>query len=402
MDSARKASGLGIGGKLLLQSRMDSFRLRTVATDTELEAQITPSATDHDHKLPQKENGELLNMISLVAGTTVGAGILALPQVASEPGFIPSTVGLLGSWVFMATTGLLIAEVCCNLVKKDKDNANIGILSMVGKTLGTYGAAAAGMVYLFIHYALLVAYMAEAGEIISDSAHLPTWCGPVLFTSAIGGTLVFGTENFVSAMNNFFVVIVIAAFGGLVALGIPSVVTSNLLRQDYSALLPTIPVMLVALVYHNVVPVVCAQLSYNVQQIRTAIVTGSLIPLAMFITWNAVILGIATAGTEGDPVQLLRAGGAGEFTGDLVSLFSEAAIVTSFIGFVIGLMDFFTDVFPNRSKKDGLLFGAVLIPPLIVAILDPTIFLGALEYAGTYGISVLFGAIPAIMALKMR
>ena len=273
---------------------------------------------------------------------------------------------------------------------------------MVGKTLGTYGAAAAGMVYLFIHYALLVAYMAEAGEIISDSAHLPTWCGPVLFTSVIGGTLALGTENVISAMNNFFVIIVIASFSGLVALGLPSVVTSNLLRQDFSALLPTIPVMLVALVFHNVVPVVCAQLSYNVQQIRTAIVAGSLIPLVMFITWNAVILGIATAGTEGDPVQLLRAGGAGEITGDLVSLFSEAAIITSFIGFVIGLMDFFTDIFQNRSKKDGLLFGAVLFPPLIVAILDPTIFRDALEYAGTYGISVLFGAIPAIMALKMR
>ena len=406
MDSVG-SFGIGMGGGKLLQSSrvttLDSFRLRTVATDTEVEALVTPSpTTDQLSAEPQKESGELLNMISLVAGTTVGAGILALPQVASAPGFLPSTVGLFGAWVFMATTGLLIAEVCCNLVKKDKVNANIGILSMTGKILGKYGAAGAGIVYLFIHYALLVAYMAEAGEIISDSAHLPTWCGPVIFNTIIGGTLVFGTENVISTMNNFFVIIVVVTFGGLVALGIPSVESSNLLRQDYSALLPTIPVMLVALVFHNIVPVVCAQLTYNVKEIRTAIVTGSLIPLAMFITWNAVILGIATSGTEGDPVQLLRAGGAGEITGDVVSLFSEAAIVTSFIGFVIGLMDFFTDIFPNRSKKDKLLFGAVLIPPLIVAILDPTIFLGALDNAGTFGISVLFGAIPAIMALKMR
>ena len=351
---------------------------------------------------PPASSSQLVNAISLVAGTTVGAGILALPAVAAEAGFVPSTVALLGSWVFMATTGLLIAEVCCNLVKADKANENIGILSMAKKTLGPYGAAGAGAVYLFIHYALLVAYIAEAGGILSDTAHMPQWTGPVAFTSIIGGTLAFGNENIISAVNNFFVVIVVVAFSGLVAMGLPSVNFSNLLRSDTSAVLQTIPVMFVALVYHNVVPVICAQLQYNVQQIRIAITAGSLIPLAMFITWNLVILGIATPGSAADPVQLLRSGGAGEITGALVSLFSEAAIITSFIGFVIGLIDFFTDVFPDRSKKDLLLFGATLLPPLVVAILDPDIFRGALDYAGTFGISVLFGAIPAIMAFKMR
>ena len=99
---------------------------------------------------------------------------------------------------------------------------------------------------------------------------------------------------------------------------------------------------------------------------------------------------------------MLRNGGAGGATGVLVSLFSEAAIVTSFIGFVIGLVDFFTDVFPNKSKKDLALYGAVLLPPLAVALLDPNIFRGALEYAGTFGISILFGAVPALMAWKTR
>jgi tyrosine-specific transport protein len=164
----------------------------------------------------------------------------------------------------------------------------------------------------------------------------------------------------------------------------------------------TVPTIFVALVYHNVVPVVCAQLQYNIQKIRIAIVVGSFIPLVMFVTWNMVILGIAEPGTLSDPVELLRSGGAGEITGMLVSLFSEAAIITSFIGFIIGLMDFFTDIFPDRSKRDLVLFAAVLVPPLIVAIVDPDIFRGALDYAGTFGISILFGAIPALMAMHLR
>jgi tyrosine-specific transport protein len=47
------------------------------------------------------------NAIVLVAGTTVGAGILALPAVTQPAGFIPSTLALTGAWMYMATTGLL-------------------------------------------------------------------------------------------------------------------------------------------------------------------------------------------------------------------------------------------------------------------------------------------------------
>lgn len=67
---------------------------------------ITPS-TNVD-KMPSETKGtesQLINAISLVAGTTVGAGILALPSVAIESGFFPSSAALIGSWVFMVTTG---------------------------------------------------------------------------------------------------------------------------------------------------------------------------------------------------------------------------------------------------------------------------------------------------------
>lgn len=45
-------------------------------------------------------------------------------------------------------------------------------------------------------------------------------------------------------------------------------------------------------------------------------------------------------------------------------------------------MDFYSDLFPNKSRRDLLLYGTVLIPPTIVAVADPAIFRGALELAG--------------------
>lgn len=93
-------------------------------------------------------------------------------------------------------------------------------------------------------------------------------------------------------------------------------------------------------------------------------------------------------------------------------MFSEAAIITSFIGFVIGLIDFLKDIFPSFEKrgedseagrKDLPLYALTILPPTGVAVLsDPTIFVRALDVAGTYGISFLFGILPAILAFKSR
>ena len=48
---------------------------------------------------------------------------------------------------------------------------------MVRLTLGPWVSIFAGFVYVFIHYSLLVAYIAEAGDIISDVVNVPKWIG---------------------------------------------------------------------------------------------------------------------------------------------------------------------------------------------------------------------------------
>ncbi|KAL3611021.1 hypothetical protein D5086_002041 [Populus alba] len=62
----------------------------------------------------KREPGSLSSAILLVAGTTIGAGILAIPAVTQESGFLASSVACILCWIFMVTTGLLIAEVNVN------------------------------------------------------------------------------------------------------------------------------------------------------------------------------------------------------------------------------------------------------------------------------------------------
>jgi len=363
--------------------------------------------------------GSILGSTALIAGTTVGAGILALPAVTVPSGVVPSTVLLIAVWLYALVSGLLIAEVTLNTMRL-VGRPSLGLLTMIERTLGTLGARVAGGAYLFLHYALLVAYVAQGGEILVSAVEkvlgmqniLPAWVGTTAFTLLFGGIMYLGRERFVEKLNSAFVAIVLASFLGLLLLGTTHLNTSSFSFQNWSALPPAVSVMFVALFYHNVVPTVVTQLEGDARKIRQSIFIGSAIPLVMFLAWNAVILGSVSPdmvhGTSGsttvfDPLQMLRSGGAGEWLGVLVSIFSEFAIVTSFIGFVYGLLDFFKDISASNEPFKRLpLYSLILFPPMSLGVLNPRVFLTALDYAGTFSVSVLGGIIPALMIWKQR
>lgn len=363
--------------------------------------------------------GSILGSTALVAGTTVGAGILALPAVTLPSGVIPSTVLLIAVWLYALVSGLLIAEVSLSAMRS-LGRESLGLLPMIESTLGLAGARIAGGAYLFLHYALLVAYIAQGGEILVSAAeqlfdvqNVPAWVGTTSFTLVFGGIMYFGRERLVEKLNSAFVAIVIASFLGLLLFGFGQVKGAGLLFQNWSALPNAVPVMLVALFYHNVIPVVALQLEGDARLIRSSIFVGSAIPLIMFLAWNAVVLGsvspalvqgVSNGRTVFDPLQILRDNGTGEWLGVLVSVFSEFAIVTSFIGFVYGLLDLFKSisfVAPNELSLRKA-YSLILFPPMSMSAVNPSIFFTALDYAGTFSISILGGIIPALMSWKQR
>jgi len=393
--------------------------IKTVLQDSEQVTRLF-SHLEFDGKKLNHQPGSVLGSTALIAGTTVGAGILALPAVTLPSGIVPSTSGLIAVWLYALVSGLLVAEVTLNMMRTE-GRPSIGFLGVVEKILGKLGARIAGSAYLFMHYALLVAYVTKGGEILGSAAAkvwgvqiLPTWVGTTTFTLLFGGIMYLGREKFIEKLNSAFVGIVIVSFLGLLFLAGGQIQSTQLIFQDWSALGSAISVMSVALFFQNVVPLVVTQLEGDAGKIRQSIFIGSVIPLIMFLAWNAVILGsvspdmlhVTSDGTSVfDPLQILRAGGAGEWLGVLVSIFSEFAIATSFIGFVYGLLDLFKDIF--LLAQGGLsrrlpLYSLILFPPMTLGTLNPSIFFTALDYTGTFSISVLGGIMPALMSWKQR
>ncbi|KAL0285304.1 UNVERIFIED_CONTAM: Tyrosine-specific transport protein [Sesamum calycinum] len=122
--------------------------------------------------------GSLSSSIFLVAGTTVGAGILAIPAVTQEAGFLASAIICILCWIFMVVSGLLIAEVNVNTMC-ELGSGGVSLVSMAKRTLGNVGVQVACWSYIFIHYALLVAYVARSSDILTNFLGIPLY-GPKL------------------------------------------------------------------------------------------------------------------------------------------------------------------------------------------------------------------------------
>ncbi|CAK7331875.1 unnamed protein product [Dovyalis caffra] len=261
----------------------------------------------------KREPGSLSSAIFLVAGTTVGAGILAIPAVTQESGFLASSVACILCWIFMVTTGLLIAEVNVNTMC-ELGSGGVSLVSMAKRTLGAAGVQFSCWSYIFIHYALLIAYVARSSDILSNFLGIPLlhcacrWESATLFSLVFGGICYFGSQRLIGAVSGVLVSGIIISFTSLVVAASGDLHLDALSKANFAAVPMSIPIIALSFVYQNVVPVLCTNLEGNLSKVRTAIVLGTAIPLGLFLVWDGVILGSIPEMAEkiADPLQQLR------------------------------------------------------------------------------------------------
>jgi hypothetical protein len=97
--------------------------------------------------------GSVLGAAALVAGTTVGAGVLALPTATAAAGFLPSSAALILAWVYMTMSGLLISELTLNRMA-ETGRPGAGLLDLYESVLGKPWSWVGSVAYFFLHYAV--------------------------------------------------------------------------------------------------------------------------------------------------------------------------------------------------------------------------------------------------------
>jgi tyrosine-specific transport protein len=350
----------------------------------------------------------LWGAILLIAGTTVGGGMLALPVETARAGFWPSLILLLISCLFMMATGLLLAEVSLWM----EEGAHM--MSMASRLLGTPGKILCALLYLFMAYASLVAYTAGGGSILHNATRLvsqnplsrPEAC--TYFALIFGAAVLLGAR-FIGRINAILVVGMVAAYIGLVDVGFTAVRPDLLGRASWSDSLMGLPLILTTFSYQMIVPSLTPYLNRDPKSLRLAIIIGILIPFIVYAIWQWIILGtVPLEGVNGleeaynhglTAIEPLRAYVGHQKLSLLSEYFAFFAIVTSYLGIALGLFDFLADALQCRKKgwnKVGL--GAlIIIPSLICAIIFEKAFLFSLKISGGYGDAVLNGMIPVAM-----
>lgn len=352
--------------------------------------------------------------VLLVSGTTVGAGMLALPVVTGYAGFFPSVIMFIAYWLFMTFTALLILEVNLWMEKKDAN-----MITMARMTLGRFGEAIAWVTYLFLLYALTTAYLAGGGPIFNEFLYGLTGITVPKYLESVPLLLIFGYfvyrgAHTVDWINRLLMAGLVVAFCLSAFLLTPYVNPELLFHHNAKLLWVGSSVAATSFGFHIIIPTLTSYLNRNVNQLRRVIWIGSAIPLLVYLLWEFLVLGIVPVegsislsqgyfeGANG--AELLTQIIGNGFLSEILRVFLLLAIITSFLGVSTSLTDFLSDGFNVKKSPQGRVFLLLLTfgPPMLFALTDPRAFLSALEYAGAFGVVVLLGFLPALMAWRGR
>lgn len=355
-----------------------------------------------------------LGSILIVAGTTIGAGMLAMPLAAAGTGF-GVTLGLLfGLWALMCYTALLLLEVYQHVP------ADTGLGSLARRYLGRYGQWLTGFSMLFLMYALTAAYVSGAGELLSSSLSdwlaipLPPSAGVLLFTLVGGAVVCIGT-SLVDLFNRFLFTAKTIFLVVMLALLLPHIHQVNLLTLplEKGLALSAIPVIFTSFGFHGSVPSIVSYMNGDIKKLRRVFMVGSFIPLIAYIFWQLATLGsigspafaalLATHAGLNGLLQAIREVVASPHVELAVHLFADLALATSFLGVALGLFDYLADLFQRKNSPMGRLQTGLLtfLPPLAFALFYPRGFVLALGYAGV-ALAVLALIIPSLLAMQSR
>ncbi|MFC5079913.1 Tyrosine-specific transport protein [Vibrio thalassae] len=366
---------------------------------------------------------KVLGSTLIIAGTTIGAGMLALPIASAGIGFGTSLLLMLALWALMAYTALLMVE----LHQYADHSATLHTLAK--QVLGNKGKYVASFAVLFLFYALCAAYIAGGGGQFADrldailGIRLSSTAATLLFTVLVALTVTIGTHA-VDKLNRVLFTLKLIAMGSVLFLLAPNLTQSYLMSMplQQGLIIASIPVIFTSFGFHGSIPAIVNYLEGDTNALKKAIIIGSSLPLVIYIFWQIVTLGvvqqstlIANAGLS-NLIGLLAQAVHVDKLATIIGIFADLALVTSFLGVSLGLFEYLRDIgrklaangSSEPSKTQPLSFSkralaalVTFLPPLCFALFYPQGFITALGYAAI-ALAVLAVFLPTVMVAKTR
>ena len=364
------------------------------------------------------------SMVLLVVGNLIGAGILALPIQTGGAGLFFAVAAMIVFGALMCFSALVLAREATEV-----RTGNFNYPSLYHRYLGRFGKWLAILANMLILYGLLTAYLAGGSAVLFgifelSGNSLALRIVVLLLLFFILSSLSLGGAGIIARFNGWLMVILAISFAVIVVMGACYIKPERELFFNIRFLPIAVPVILTAFHFHNIIPSICRRLNWELRSVSIAIVIGILTGLVMNVIWVVVGIGVLplTIGKYSIIYAFLHGVPATVAIAQVLDMplfnffaavFALVAICTSYVANGMGLLDFNRDLLENivgLGKNRGKYTAALLtfLPPLIIAIFFPDIFLKAIGFVGGVGIAVLFGILPTIIffvkvrGLKLR
>lgn len=337
--------------------------------------------------------------------------MLGLPSSGAGAWTLWSSLALMLTMVVMTLSGWMLLEAFKHYDLRA--SFNTVTKSMLGARVNVFS----NLTVYFVGGILLYAYITSSGLIIQSLAGVDSKLASVVFV-LLFSLVVWHSTRAVDRLSVVLVTFMVLSFilgvSGLATRIDPSTLfdAANHGGQYAPYALAMLPVALTSFGYHHSVASLRAYYGEE-RKAQKAILGGTLVALLFYLAWLVSIFGnlpradfgpVVVRG--GDVDVLLTALGSAidsEQVANIISVFSSAAILSSFIGLGLGTFDFIADLlgFKNDRKGRTKTWAITFLPPLLLSLFAPFGFVLAIGYAGAAA-AVWACIIPALLARKSR
>ena len=343
--------------------------------------------------------------------------MFSLPVVMSGAWFFWSLLALIFTWFCMLHSGLMILEA--NL------NYHIGASfdTITKDLLGNGWNIINGLTVAFVLYILTYAYISASGSVIQHTfaqmdLAVPARLGGLAFAlvvAFIGWLSTKAVSRMTTIVLGAKILTFFMTFGGLMWHVEPAILFNR--AEGNASYLPyvlmTLPFCLASFGYHGNVPSLMKYYGKDPLTIRRCLLLGTLMALVLYIIWLVGTMGniprpafiaIAEKGGNIDVLVQTLSGLLNSSTLDLLlTVFSNFAVASSFLGVTLGLFDYLADLFKFDDSRLGRFKTALVtfLPPIAGGLLWPNGFIYAIGFAGLAA-TVWAAIVPALLARASR
>jgi len=337
----------------------------------------------------------------LVAGTSIGAAMIAMPITGAKVGFI-------GSLVLIFIVGFVMyymSQINLEIIIADKKHYNI--TTIVGNVIGKKTQIIYTISILGLLMSLLVAYIAGVGEIISTISTI-NYINVVLSLGVILFISVSISHKLLDYYNKFAFSCKLLVVAVMTVIISPNITVDNLIMSSHSdinnlSILTVMPIFVTSFGFHGSIPFIYKLLDKDISSYRQATAYGSIITTLVYVLWFILTFGVinygdlikSTAGLS-DFILLFKLNST--LLSNSINAFALLGIFTSLFGVAVGIYDFIEGLI--MSKNRIIIASITFICPTLLCLFGKNLFIAALGYAGC-ALVIIAIIIPVITRFKL-